>query len=439
MKKQFAKTIGFVLLLACVAFSGLSPALDEGQTLAKWNPAFKFKENEEIPDQVRADTFQLVWETVRDKYYDPSFGGKDWNAIGARYKALAAGVKMSGEFHALMGKMVAELGQSHLAVKAPHVVWAPTKSNPEALQWPEGIALCVADGRIAIASVVQDSPAGKAGLRPGFILTKTGSEPFPPAEDIRKSTMRALNMARRAVAGPAETSADMTVLDENDQEKTISVPRTVFFQASANLGRSIIEHRRVHPRVGYVRFDGWGIDLKPKLEAAIKDLWDSDGLIIDCRQNRGGVNPGVDYLSSVLFAEPGILGIETPRKGERREWKHAGSGAAAYPGRVAILVDDGSGSASEVFAGALQEAGRAVILGHTSYGGVLSSTQEPLPTGGLLQYPHSDLRTAKGKSIEGVGVVPDIPVEMTRADLLRGKDTVIERAVAAVLNTEKRK
>ena len=437
MNKRFAKTAGFTLLLSFFAFSGLSPASDQGQAKAEWNPEFKFKENEEIPNQVRAETFQLVWETVRDKYYDPSFGGKDWNAIGARYKALAADVKMSGEFHTLLGRMVAELGRSHLAVKAPHVVWAPTKSSPEALQWPEGLALCIADGRISVASVVPDSPAGKAGLRPGYILINAGPAPFPTSEDIRKSTMRALIAARRAVAGPAGTSADLTVLDEHEVEKAISVPRTVFFQASANLGRTIIENRRVHPRIGYIRFDGWGIDLKPKLEAAMKDLWDSDGLIIDCRQNRGGMNPGVDYLSSVLFADPGILAIETPRKGDRREWKHTGSGAAAYQGSVAILVDDGSGSASEVFAGALQEAGRAVILGHTSYGGVLNSTQAQLPTGGLLQYPHSDMRTAKGKSIEGIGVVPDIPVEIARADLLQGKDTVIERAVAAILDGKK--
>jgi C-terminal processing protease CtpA/Prc len=80
----------------------------------------------------------------------------------------------------------------------------------------------------------------------------------------------------------------------------------------------------------------------------------------------------------------------------------------------------------------MQENGRAVVLGRTSYGGVLNSTQKPLPTGGILQYPHSDMTTGKGARIEGRDVVPDIPVEISRADLLEGKDTVIERAVAAI-------
>jgi carboxyl-terminal processing protease len=100
---------------------------------------------------------------------------------------------------------------------------------------------------------------------------------------------------------------------------------------------------------------------------------------------------------------------------------------------VAILVDELSGSASEVFAAAMQESGRAVILGRTSYGGVLNSTQAPLPTGGIMMYPHHDMTTAKGGRIEGRGVVPDIPVEISRAGLYRGKDTVIERAVAVIL------
>ena len=211
----------------------------------------------------------------------------------------------------------------------------------------------------------------------------------------------------------------------------MDVPRTVPFKDRANLGRSVFESRRLQPRIGYILFDGWAFDLKPKLEAASKDLLDTDGLVIDLRQNRGGVNPGVDYLASALNTEPGLLGVETARNGERREWKHAGGGAGAYRGRVAILVDEASGSASKVIATAMQENGRALILGRTSYGGVLNATQEPLPTGGILQYPHSNT-TGKGARIEGRGVIPDIPVEISRADLIMGKDTVIERAVAAI-------
>jgi hypothetical protein len=70
------------------------------------------------------------------------------------------------------------------------------------------------------------------------------------------------------------------------------------------------------------------------------------------------------------------------------------------------------------------------------FGGVLNSTQALLPKGGILQYPHSDMRTPKGRRIEGKGIVPDIPVEILRKDLLQGKDMVIERAIQVILNKE---
>ena len=93
---------------------------------------------------------------------------------------------------------------------------------------------------------------------------------------------------------------------------------------------------------------------------------------------------------------------------------------------------------SEVFAGAIQESGRAIVLGRTSYGGVLNSTTEQLPTGGTLQYPHSDMRTPKGRRIEGAGVVPDVAVELRQADLLVGKDTVVEKAIEVLTQAAKR-
>jgi carboxyl-terminal processing protease len=173
--------------------------------------------------------------------------------------------------------------------------------------------------------------------------------------------------------------------------------------------------------------------LKSKLEPALKDLWDTQGLIIDLRQNRGGVNPGVEYLASVLVEGPGTLASVKRRNGENTGWNFPGGATEVYKGRIAILIDEGSGSASEVFAGAMQEMGRAAVLGSTSYGGVLNSTQAQLPTGGILQYPHSDMRTPKGRRIEGHGVVPDISVELLRKDLLAGKDTVVERAVRTIL------
>ncbi len=433
MKKPVCIIFGLMALLIGLSTAVSARVQASPQSGDRPGVPKRFAENETIPEDIRTETFKIVWETVRDKYYDPAFGGKDWEKIGAEYRPLAAATVKSGEFHAVLGRMLAELGRSHLAVNPPHLV-ANASGLPDAPRFlPAGAAFCAAEGYIAVSSVAPDSAAWAAGLRPGNIIVKAGEAAFPSSDDVRKQSMRALAAAKRALSGPEGSLVEMTVRAMDGLEKTLSILRAVPFKERANLGKSIFEYRRVHPRVGYIRSDGWAFDLPPKLEAALKELWDSDGLIIDCRQNRGGVNPGVDYLAKRLCAEPGLLGVETTRSGERREWKHEGSGEAAYRGVVAILIDDGSGSASEVFSSAMQEKGRAVIFGRMSYGGVLNSTQAPLPTGGVLQYPHADMRTPKGRSIEGLGVTPDIPTDLTLADLAAGKDTVIERAVAEIL------
>ena len=424
---------GFVLIVIMTVLGGQARAQVAEQTPADLKPGPSFKENDEIPGPLRLQTFQFVWEKIRDEYFDPTFGGTDWNALKEKYAPQVDKAKTSGTFHSLLGKMLAELGRSHLSIMAPHQLTRELKDAPQDLMTFEGVVLRIVEGRISIYSVKQDSPAWQAGLRAGDVILKLEDKPLAADEDIQKRPARALAGALRTLSGGPGTVAALTILEESGREKTITVPRTTPFKDRANLGRAVLESRRIHPRVGYVWFDGWSFDLKSKLEPALKDLWDTDGLVIDLRQNRGGVNPGVDFLAAVLNARAGVLGVEIGRNGDRREWAYAGGAAGAYPGRVAILVDELSGSASEVFAAAMQENGRAVILGRTSYGGVLNSTQAPLPTGGIMMYPHHDMTTAKGVRIEGRGVVPDIPVEISRAGLYRGEDTVIERAVAVIL------
>lgn len=430
------KAVLICLMVVLATTGGRVEAQAAGQTPAETKPGLSFKKDDVIPEVLRKSTFDFVWEKIRDEYYDPTFGGVDWNAVREKYAPSVGGAETSGEFHALLGKMAAELGRSHLSVMAPHQLTRELKS-PEGRMTLEGLVLRVVEGRITAFSVQQESPAWQAGLRAGDVILKVGKEPSVSDEDLRKNPARALAAACRALSGEPSATAVLTVIDESGSEKIMSVPLTAPFKDRAHLGRAELEYRRVHPRVGHIWFDGWSFDLKAKIEPALKELWDTDGLIIDLRQNRGGVNPGADFLASVLNAEAGTFAVEIGRNGERKEWSYPGGGDGAYPGAVAILVDEASGSASEVFAGAMQENGRAVVLGRTSYGGVLNSTQVPLPSGGTLQIPRSDMTTARGTRLEGRGVVPDIPVEMSRADLYRGKDTMIERAITALLKNEK--
>jgi carboxyl-terminal processing protease len=103
-------------------------------------------------------------------------------------------------------------------------------------------------------------------------------------------------------------------------------------------------------------------------------------------------------------------------------------------GRVAIIVDETSGSASEQIAAGLQEAKRAFIVGKTTKGADLDATSVELPTKALFLYPYGQPRTPKGVVIEGRGVIPDREVNLTRKDLLMGRDAQLEVAIDYIKN-----
>jgi len=99
---------------------------------------------------------------------------------------------------------------------------------------------------------------------------------------------------------------------------------------------------------------------------------------------------------------------------------------------VVILIDGGSASTSEIFAGGLQDVGRAIVVGERSMGAALPSIISKLPSGALFQYAMADFKTASGTLIEGRGVKPDVEVKLTRAALLKGRDPQLDAAIALI-------
>lgn len=439
----------YALLILSILFASIAKipaaALNDAPETRIYQEAGKkvdlpfFKENEEIPEALRLKTFDVVWEKIRDDYYDPTFNGLDWNNIHETYQPKVLRTKKSGEFHALLRQMLAELKRSHLAVFAPHQM--RSKKPAELRLTVDGVDLRKAGDRIIIYSVKKGTPAWLAGLRPGYVLLTVDGESLEEmTRDFSNSSdpaLQKLKAARKALSGDPSVPTKLTVLDENDREKVIPISRTIPEKIKAlNLAKGTLDFRRVHPKIGYLRFDAWTMDLKPKLESALNRLRDADGIILDLRQNPGGIGDPADFLAGAVSREKGIFGIEKRRNKESSEWTYPGSGDSAYQGRIVILVDERTGSVSEVFTAGLQECGRAIVIGYPSAGGVLPSTQHLLPSGGIMMFPHSDFLTPKGNHLEGKGVIPDVPLELERCDLLKGKDSLVEKAIEIILRQD---
>ena len=158
-------------------------------------------------------------------------------------------------------------------------------------------------------------------------------------------------------------------------------------------------------------------------------------MVIDLRGNTGGVGAmlaGVaghfidrrDTLGTMRYRGGSMVFVANPRRSTPE-----GRAVRPFAGPVAVLVDELSASASEVFAGGMQSLGRVRVFGRTSMGAVLAARFDRLPNGDVLYHSFADFVTHDGTRLEGRGVIPDEPVALTRADLLAGRDAVLDAAL----------
>ena len=394
---------------------------------------------------LRRQSFELVWRTVKEKHFDATFGGVDWDAARSKYEPEVARSKTDDEFYALLRRMLGELRLSHFGIIPPGPS-AGMKTKPSTIvEGDAGMALQSLAGQAVIVSVAADSVAAKAGLRPGFVITQVDDTKLADflartdeqlvANNLaagmkRLYRNRFINGLLTGAAGQKLTIAYLNAQDQPGRAEIVLPQRegeltpAVGFMPPQRLSFAV---KRLANGVGYISFNIWLLPQMDKLRAAVRGMKDAPGLIIDLRGNPGGIGGMAAGLSGMLVAKETSLGAMRLRSGRIAFAVFPQTGA--YMGPVAVLIDSGSASTSEIFAAGLQELGRAVIVGEQSPGAALPSTFAELPTGALFQYAIADFQTPKGVLIEGRGVTPDIAVAPTRAALLQGVDAPLAAAL----------
>ena len=286
----------------------------------------------------------------------------------------------------------------------------------------EGIGAYVdTDGEfLTIVSPIEGSPADKAGLMPGDKVIAIDGEDMKGV---------APEQARLKVLGPQGTQVTLTVTRDGE-----SGPLK-FVITRAQIVIHSAEGKMLDNNIGYVDINTFGEHTTQELRATLDTLLKQkpQGIVIDLRNNPGGyLNTAVEVASE--FIDNGVVLYEQYGDGSRDTHKVLGNGKATnIP--IVVLINEGSASASEILAGALQDYGRAKLVGVQSYGKGSVQNWVPLSNNqGAARVTIARWLTPKERLIDHIGLTPDVNVEMTPEDFKAGRDPQLDAAKETLLD-----
>jgi len=189
-----------------------------------------------------------------------------------------------------------------------------------------------------------------------------------------------------------------------------------------------VTSRRLPSGYGYIRLTLWKSPIRKQFKKALEQFNNAPGVVIDIRGNPGGEAEEVAKIASYFFSRHVPFGKFNARSG-KSIYLRTDDDDQIYSGPIAILVNEGSGSGSELFAGVMQESGRALVVGRQSCGCVLGISRYRSVKGkGELAVSEYGYVSPEGKSFEGAGVVPDRTIELRISDLQGHHDATLEEA-----------
>ncbi|ULA64940.1 MAG: Carboxy-terminal-processing protease [Nitrospira sp.] len=263
-----------------------------------------------------------------------------------------------------------------------------------------GIQIGVKDNRLAVIAPIEGTPAQRAGIKAGDFIVKVNDE---TTKDL--TLMDAVQKMR----GPKGTKVNLTIQREGTPDPL-----------QYTLMRDTIKIESVKSKIidnlGYVRLSQFQEATGRDLGKAIKQFRDQkvQGAILDLRNNPGGLLTAAVDVSEQFLPNGKLVVFTKNRDGKKDEWL-AKSKDQMDELPIIVLVNEGSASASEIVAGALQDWGRAVIVGTTSFGKGSVQTILPLGDGSGLRLTTAKYYTPKGRSIQSTGITPDIVVKLPTA------------------------
>jgi carboxyl-terminal processing protease len=340
-------------------------------------------------DAGRADTYRLltlfgdVFERVRAEYVDPV---NDKDLVENSINGMLTGL---------------DPHSSYMNSKAFRDMQVQTKGEFGGL----GIEVTQDNGFIKVISPIDDTPASKAGVKAGDIIT---------ALDGKTVQGLSLQDAVDKMRGAPNSKITLTIKREGvDKPVEVSMLREV-------IHIQVVKQRMEPNNIGYVRLTQFTEQADASLKQAVKTLKQQAGgklraVILDLRNNPGGLLDQAVSISGDFINQGEIVSTRARHTEDAQRWDAKGSDIIdGVP--LVVLINGGSASSSEIVAGALQDHQRAVLLGARSFGKGSVQTVIPLPGNGAMRLTTARYYTPSGRSIQGQGIMPDVLVAESREE-----------------------
>ncbi len=407
MENRTSRTILLVFLALIFVAGAFSAGLWIGSNLSRRTVATEIPEivstqEAETDTQTLFEPFWQAWDLVHQEYYEQPVDNT---------------LLMQGAIRGMMDS----LGDPHTSYMNPDEL---QQANMPLEGSYEGIGAWVdASGDyLTIISPMPGTPAERAGLKSGDRIIavdgedKTGIDP---------------SIVLRGVLGPAGTDVTLTIWREGEIEPfDVTITREEIILES-------ITGKMLDDNIAYIQLSSFGETTAADLRAKLEELLANDpaGLILDMRNNGGGyLDTAVSVISE--FISSGTALIEEYGDGTRTTHSIQPGGIATEI-KLAVLVNEGSASASEITAGAIQDDDRGVLIGTTTYGkGSVQQWIDLVNDQGAVRVTVAHWLTPEGRQINGVGLEPDIIVEINQEDIDIDRDPQLDRAVQWILTGE---
>ncbi|MBC8336998.1 MAG: S41 family peptidase [Anaerolineales bacterium] len=315
--------------------------------------------------------------------------------------------------------MLDSLGDEHTSYMDPHVYTQATSSMEGSY---DGIGAWVdsTGDYLAIVSPMPGSPAEEVGLKPGDLVIAIDGEDMTGIDG---------DLVIRKVLGEAGTTVELTIRRKGESEPL------KFNVTRAHITIPSVEGELLEGNIGYVRIFTFGTNTTPELRATLEDLLDegAEGFIVDFRNNGGGLLVTAIQVASEFIPGGEVVLYEQYGDGTRDTHK-ASRGGLATDLPLILLMNEGSASASEVVAGAIQDLGRGQLVGVTSFG--KGSVQNWIPLNndqGAVRVTIAKWLTPDERTIHGVGLKPNVVIEITDEDIEAERDPQRDKAVELML------